>query len=49
MKNKSDKNSRKELEYLIWIIQEKIRRTRDEEIKILLNKQLEIWKGKLNK
>lgn len=49
MKSSIDKKSKKELEYLIWVIEEKIRRTKDEEVKQLLNHQLQIWKGKLNK
>ena len=49
MKNNIDKKSRQELEYLIWTIQEKIRRTKDEEVRQLLNHQLEIWKAKLTK
>lgn len=52
MKNRSDeikKSAKRELEYLIWIIEEKLRRTNDEEIKLLLEKQLTVWKNKISK
>lgn len=44
---KTEKNTKRELEYLIWVIEEKLRRTTDPEIIKLLNDQLTIWKSRL--
>lgn len=44
---KENKTTKRELEYLIWIIEEKIRRTTDEEVVRLLTRQLMIWKNRL--
>lgn len=41
------KEEKRQLEYLIWMIEEKIRRTKDEEVLKLLKDQLTIWKAKL--
>lgn len=46
---KDEKNSKRELEYLIWVIEEKIRRTTDEDVIILLTHQLKMWKSKLQR
>lgn len=43
------KNENRELEYLIWILEEKLKRTTDEELRKLLKGQLEIWNEKINK
>lgn len=48
-KNEDIKTAKRELEYLIWIMEEKIRRTNEEELKILLENQLKLWKNRLKK
>lgn len=46
---KENKNELKELKYLIWLIEEKINRTRDEEVIKLLKEQLKTWKDKIKR
>lgn len=43
------KGENRELEYLIWILEEKLKRTTDIEIRKLLIEQLKIWNDKINK
>lgn len=42
-----NKEEKRQLEYLIWVVEEKLQRTTDEELIRLLKKQLIVWKNKL--